>query len=150
VNIERRTGDLFHQLDLPAWGHGVNCAGAMGRGIAVSFKAMFPAMFVEYRARCRRRELAPGDVFAWETTDHPCIRVVYNLATQPDWRGSATLENIGASVERMALLAAQAGIDRVGVPRIGAGLGGLTWEAVEATLKAAHGPGVTLVVVSPS
>lgn len=157
MEIEYRTGNLFHQTDLPAWGHGVNCAGAMGRGIAVSFKAFFPEMFEEYASRCRLGALKPGDVFAWEPTAHErdhtdyatTLKVVYNLATQPDWKRSATVENIRVSIERMAFLAAQDKIDRVGIPRIGAGLGGLSWDAVEITLKAVHGPGVTLVVVTP-
>lgn len=160
MNIEHRTGNLFHQTDLLAWGHGVNCAGAMGRGIAVSFKAFFPEMFEEYASRCRLGVLKPGDVFAWEPTaserdhtdhaDHAAtLKVVYNLATQPDWKRSATLENIRVSIERMAYLAICDGITHVGIPRIGAGLGGLTWDAVELALKVATGPGVTLVVVTP-
>lgn len=155
MNLEYRSGNLFDQW-LPAWGHGVNCVGAMGRGIAVAFKSFFPEMFEEYRTRCLTGALKPGDVFAWEPTERerslvtlPDVRIVYNLATQPDWRHSATLANIGESVARMALIAAKDGIDRVGIPRIGAGLGGLSWDAVEVTLKAVHGPGVTLVVVTP-
>lgn len=158
MNIEYRTGNLFQQKDLIAWGHGVNCAGAMGRGIAVAFREYFPEMFKEYASRCRLGALKPGDVFAWEPLPSEqvnihyarSLKVVYNLATQPDWNHTATLAYIKASIERMVVLAAKDGISHVGIPRIGAGLGGLTWEAVEATLKAAHGPGVTLVVVSPA
>jgi O-acetyl-ADP-ribose deacetylase (regulator of RNase III) len=38
MSIEARTGDLFAQPDLTALAHGCNCAGAMGKGIAVPFK----------------------------------------------------------------------------------------------------------------
>jgi O-acetyl-ADP-ribose deacetylase (regulator of RNase III) len=162
MNIEYRTGNLFHQTDLLAWGHGVNCAGAMGRGIAVSFKAFFPEMFEEYASRCRLGVLKPGDVFAWEAAipgnpGHPGVpdgRVtIYNLATQPDWKHSATLTYITKAVERMAFLAVSAGIKKIGIPRIGAGLGGLGWMDVEVALLsvcAAHKDlDVTLVVVTP-
>lgn len=36
--VEYRIGDLFAQDDVDAIGHGVNCVGAMGAGIAVVFR----------------------------------------------------------------------------------------------------------------
>jgi O-acetyl-ADP-ribose deacetylase (regulator of RNase III) len=59
------TGDLFN-LGLPAVGHGCNCAGAMGAGIAVEFKRWFPAMYQQYRRRCQQGGLQLGDVFVWD------------------------------------------------------------------------------------
>lgn len=72
-----------------------------------------------------------GDVFIWVAAD----KVVYNLATQPVPGPSATLAAIHRSVRRALKDAEQRGIDRVGVPRLGAGLGGLDWPSVEATLR---------------
>lgn len=145
MNIEYRQGDLFAQPDLKAIAHGVNCQGAMGKGIALQFKARWPDMYQEYATRCQLGALKVGDVFVWETPE----LTVYNLATQPDWRHSATLDNIRKCTERMAFIAKRDGITRVGVPRIGAGLGGLAWIAVALEWEKAHGPGVTLVVVTP-
>ena len=57
------TGDLF-DLGLPAIGHGCNCSGSMGAGIAVQFKRRFAAMYQEYRragsGTARRGRLSPG------------------------------------------------------------------------------------------
>ena len=145
MNLENRKGDLFDQPDLKAIAHGVNCQGAMGKGIALQFKARWPDMYQEYATRCQLGALKVGDVFVWETPE----LTIYNLATQPDWRHSATLSAIRASAERMALIAKRDGITRIGVPRIGAGLGGLAWQAVALELVRAQGPGVTLVVVTP-
>lgn len=55
MSIEEGTGDLFAQPDLRALAHGCNCAGAMGKGIAVPFKQRWPRMYEEYRARWRAR-----------------------------------------------------------------------------------------------
>ena len=123
MNVELRTGDLFEQPDLKAIAHGVNCAGAMSRGISVGFRQRWPEMYEEYRLRCELRLLRVGDVFEWE--EGPVT--IFNLATQPDGKHPATLPNIRSSVERMAHVARLRGIDRVGIPRIGAGLGGLAW-----------------------
>jgi O-acetyl-ADP-ribose deacetylase (regulator of RNase III) len=127
------TGDLF-DLGLPAVGHGCNCAGAMGAGIAVEFKRRFPAMYQEYRRRCRQGSFRLGDIFVWD--EQPDL-VVYNLATQSVPRPSATLKAIDASVRAALDDAERRGLPRLGVPRIGAGLGGLSWADVAATLRQA-------------
>jgi O-acetyl-ADP-ribose deacetylase (regulator of RNase III) len=61
---------------------------------------------------------------------------VFNLGTQKSWRTKAEMQMIDATVRAMVRLAEQKGIKRVGLPRIGAGLGGLPWEQVRAALKA--------------
>lgn len=123
-------GDLF-AADLPAIGHGVNCAAAMGRGIAVEFRRRWPDMFEEYRTRCRAGSLRPGDVFVWRAPD----RVIFNLATQQTWRTPATLSAIETSLSRTLDLCSDLGVDRIGLPRIGAGLGGLVWSDVRAVIE---------------
>ena len=32
-----------------SYAHGCNCAGAMGKGIAVQFKSKYPDMYLEYK-----------------------------------------------------------------------------------------------------
>jgi O-acetyl-ADP-ribose deacetylase (regulator of RNase III) len=138
------TGDLF-ELGLPALGHGCNCAGSMGAGIAKQFKQRFPEMYREYRQRCQRGQFSLGDIFVWQDDD----LVIYNLATQPVPRPSATLQAIDTSIRAALVDADQRGLPRIGVPRIGAGLGGLGWPDVAAVLDAAAADHpADLVVVS--
>jgi O-acetyl-ADP-ribose deacetylase (regulator of RNase III) len=129
------TGDLF-DLGLPAVGHGCNCAGAMGAGIAVEFKRRFPAMYQVYRRRCRQGSFRLGDIFVWD--EEPGL-VVYNLATQSVPRPSATLRAIDTSIRAALADAERRGLARLAVPRIGAGLGGLAWPDVEAVLRQPNG-----------
>lgn len=137
-------GDLFG-LGLPAIGHGCNCVGAMGAGIATEFRGRWPEMYVAYRALCRSGRFRLGDVFPWDGGDV----VVYNLATQPVPGPSATLDAIRTAVGRALEDASARGLARVGVPRIGAGLGGLAWPDVEAALRAVGDASpVELVAVS--
>jgi O-acetyl-ADP-ribose deacetylase (regulator of RNase III) len=140
------TGDLF-EIELPAIGHGCNCAGAMGAGIAKEFKRRYPDMYVEYRRRCRIGQFQLGDIFVWPTDG----LVVYNLATQPVPRPSATLDAIDTSVRRALVDVHRRKIPKLGLPRIGAGLGGLPWPDVAAVLEAAaRQSAIELVVVSLS
>jgi O-acetyl-ADP-ribose deacetylase (regulator of RNase III) len=139
------TGDLF-DLGLPAIGHGCNCAGAMGAGIAVEFKRRFPDMYQEYRRRCRQGSFRLGDVFVW---DREPDLVVYNLATQPVPRPSATLTAIDTAVRAALADAEERDVVALGVPRVGAGLGGLAWpEVAEVLRRAGEDSTVELIAVS--
>ncbi len=124
-------GDLFAATDLAALAHGCNCAGAMGKGIAVQFKERFPAMYAEYWRRCADGLFRPGDVFIWNA---PSGVTVFNLGTQKTWNTRATLPAVAEALHKMTLMAGVRGIKRIGLPRIGAGLGGLPWEDVKAEL----------------
>jgi O-acetyl-ADP-ribose deacetylase (regulator of RNase III) len=63
------------------------------------------------------------------------MRMAQHLGTQKTWRTPATLEAITESVRRMIAVAEERGIEYIALPRIGAGLGGLSWDLVKATLE---------------
>jgi O-acetyl-ADP-ribose deacetylase (regulator of RNase III) len=123
-------GDLFQTANLRAFAHGCNCAGAMGKGIGVEFRARFPRMYDAYKARCAAGLFVPGGVFTWREGD----LTVFNLGTQKTWRSKALLPAIKTSVAKMIEEAEATGLSDVGLPRIGAGLGGLEWATVRELL----------------
>lgn len=123
-------GDLFNTDGIRAYAHGCNCVGAMNAGVAVAFKKRWPLMFEEYAARCADRRFHLGDVFMWSDGDV----VVYNLATQEHWKKKAKLPALARALRKMVELATNAGVERIGLPRIGAGLGGLDWNRVKSML----------------
>jgi O-acetyl-ADP-ribose deacetylase (regulator of RNase III) len=54
VPIEFVSGDLFaNAQEVEAFGHGCNCQGSMGAGIARTFRQHYPKMYEQYRARCK-------------------------------------------------------------------------------------------------
>lgn len=124
-------GDLFHHEGLPALAHGCNCAGAMGKGIAVEFRKRFPAMYEEYRRRCSDGRFRLGDVFTWSEGE----RTVFNLGTQRTWQTKAQLGAVESATREMVRVAEERGLPRIGLPRIGAGLGGLAWRDVRDLLE---------------
>ena len=126
-----KDGDIFSTPGISAFAHGCNCAGAMGKGIAIVFKERWPRMFCEYRQRCRNGTFNPGDVFLWEENKE----LVFNLATQKTWRTKATLEAVAESLATMAEIAEMKGVTEIALPRVGAGLGGLRWEEVKAIMS---------------
>lgn len=138
-------GDIFHIPDVNNYAHGCNCAGAMGKGIAVTFKEKFPRMYQEYKQLCRNKQFTPGDVFMYNYGGG----MVFNLGTQQSWTTKATIEAVATSLEKMLQLAKENQVDKIALPKIGAGLGKLDWDDVKQVIdrQAAAYPGITLFVV---
>ena len=138
-------GDIFNISGVSSYAHGCNCAGAMGKGIALQFRSKYPEMYSEYKAMCKDGIYKPGDVFDYNYGDGH----IYNLGTQVSWKTKAQLEYIENSVERMLELAALDNVTKIALPAIGAGLGGLNWNDVKEILNrvSANYPNIELYVV---
>jgi O-acetyl-ADP-ribose deacetylase (regulator of RNase III) len=130
-----------------AFGHGCNCEGVMG-GLAAKVEQRWPAMAADYRAACRAGTFTVGGVLPW--LDRETDVWIYNLATQQHPGADARLDAIADSVRAALSHARENGIRTIYLPRIGAGIGGLDWDDVRATLELVDGEAeeVDLVVVS--
>lgn len=115
-----RTGNLFDS-DAPALGHGVNCAGLMGAGIAKTFREKYPHNYENYKAACQAGQLKPGGVHVnYEHGKH-----IINMASQRMPGADASYEWLFESALRAARGAVKKGLDRIAIPMIGCGIGGL-------------------------
>lgn len=128
-------GNIFKLAGVHAYAHGCNCAGAMGRGIAVQFKERYPEMYREYLRRCKVGEFCPGDVYLYKNEKE----AVFNLGTEKHWRLGAELSFVEQSLTGMVELAKAHHIDRIALPRIAAGLGKLDWEEVKTVINRVAG-----------
>jgi O-acetyl-ADP-ribose deacetylase (regulator of RNase III) len=102
----------------------------MGAGIATGFRDRYPAMFAEYRRRCKAdpRLFNLGDCWLWKADDQPWV---FNLGTQEGvWRARASYDAIGAALRSLRAQADVEGVGSVAMPRIGTGYGGLSWKKV--------------------
>ena len=123
-------GDIFRIDGVSSYAHGCNCAGAMGKGIAVQFKSKYPDMYLEYKQLCKENKFCPGDVFDYDYGNGH----IYNLGTQATWRTRAKIEYIEKALIQMLELAKRDNVTAIALPAIGAGLGGLKWDDVKAIL----------------
>lgn len=124
-------GNIFNLPDVKNYAHGCNCAGAMGKGIALQFKEKYSQMYLEYKKCCKDGDFNLGDVFPYNYGEG----TVFNLGTQKSWKTKAELDAIGESFQKMLLYAHQNKIDKIALPKIGAGLGGLVWDDVKAIIN---------------
>ncbi len=164
MTVSYITGDLFDpSLKFDALAHGCNCSGVMGAGIAREFKRRYPAMFRAYKLECDFGRFKPGVCWGywpntltrWNDAENPAptTPAVFNLATQRRPGPRATLGAIQASIASMLQQCRtnpEWEICRIGMPRIGCGLGGLNWNMVMPLIEyeAERVPAVEIVVVS--
>ncbi len=125
-------GDLF-EAKVDAIGHGCNCVGAMGAGIALQFRKHWPEMYWIYNDLCKKKIFKLGGAMYWQ--DPRSGTWIYNLATQEFPGANAELSAIEKSLRVMLSHAQANDIMTIGLPRIGSGIGGLEWGDVRDVIK---------------
>jgi O-acetyl-ADP-ribose deacetylase (regulator of RNase III) len=132
-NVKHIVGDLFSS-ELPALGQGVNIDGLMGAGVAKLFRQRFPRMYQDYKYACQHRELDAGALHTFREDG----TWVLNLASQDRPGANARIDWLASSLVDAFEFAQERSLQGFALPRIGAGIGGLTHgEAVEAMHSAA-------------
>ena len=101
------------------------------KGIAkVEMRNRWPRMYDEYRSRCHEQQFKLGDVFVWEEGG----TTIFNLGTQRSWKTRAELPAIKQSWGPCYDWPSNVASRKIGLPKIGAGLGGLNWAKVKGLL----------------
>lgn len=122
-----KEGNIFNLKDIVNYAHGCNCAGAMGKGIALQFKERYPSMYLEYKNLCKVGSFNLGDVFIYDTGNG----FIFNLGTQKKWKTKADKDAIKTALQKMLSFASSHNVQNIALPKIGAGLGGLNWADVK-------------------
>jgi O-acetyl-ADP-ribose deacetylase (regulator of RNase III) len=105
----------------------VNTVGVMGKGIAKTFKDIYPEMFKRYLQLCETKQFDIGNLWLYKT-EH---KWVLNFPTKKHWRNPSTLEFIEAGLRKFADSYSRENITSVAFPQLGCGNGELKWEEVE-------------------
>ena len=148
--IELRHGDVL-KARAEALVNTVNCAGVMGRGIALQFRKAFPGNFKAYKAFCDRKALRPGIMFVYDLGRLENPRYVINFPTKRHWRGKSKIEDIRDGLKALIQQVRQRGISSVAIPPLGCGLGGLDWSTVRGMIEEAFvaAPEVQVLLYEP-
>lgn len=153
MSLVEYAGDLF-RANAAAIGHGVNCRGLMGAGIAKEFRRRWPNMYDEYRKLCEERLLQPGQIYPYriarDPEEDPSPWYVINVASQEYPGPDASYEWLESGVRAALDFCTDRGLVSLALPRIGCGIGGLSWEKVRDTLERVQLEyGVELEIWSP-
>jgi len=147
--IEMRTGDIL-AAEVEAIVNPVNCVGVMGRGLALQFKSAYPANFTAYKAACDNGLVRPGQMFVVDT-GRLVPRYIVNFPTKRHWRDNSLMQDIDDGLAALSREVRERRITSIGIPPLGAGLGGLPWDQVLARITATFQPvpGVAVEVYLP-
>lgn len=97
----------------------------LGTGLALKFSKKWPEVQGKFKKYARGGKFTGGDIWVCEASDnHPGL--IY-LATQPDMY-HATIPYLRKAVKTMAKWAEKSEVDSIAIPKIGSGLGKLSWE----------------------
>jgi len=148
--IEFRQGNLL-DADAEALVNTVNTVGVSGKGIALMFKESFPDNFRAYEAISKAGALMPGGLFVTERQDMLGPRWIINFATKKHWRQPSHLPWIQAGLAALREEILDRGIQSIAIPPLGAGNGGLEWNAVRPLIAQALADlDCTVIVYEPT
>lgn len=149
--IEEAQGNLLH-ADADALVNTVNCAGVMGKGIALQFKQAYPEMAKAYERACQRGEVQPGRMLVWATDALTGPRYIINFPTKREWYNKSRYEDIDRGLDALIEEVRRLDIKSVAVPPLGCGNGGLSWSRVRPMIEAAFAavPDVRVFLFAPA
>lgn len=124
--LQVKTGNLFDS-QAKTLVNTVNCAGVMGKGIALEFKRRFPEMYQEYVELCRRNLVKPGVPYLYQNLFGDSI---LNFPTKNHWRLPSKLSYIQDGLQWFREHYQENHIDSIAFPALGCGAGGLSWNVV--------------------
>jgi len=116
-------GDLF-QSPAHALVNTVNTIGVMGKGIAKTFKIIYPEMFKRYQHLCETKKLTIGRLWLYKTPN----KWILNFPTKTTWREPSQVEYIEKGLKAFVNGYAEQGITSIAFPALGCGNGELNWE----------------------
>jgi O-acetyl-ADP-ribose deacetylase (regulator of RNase III) len=123
--IQYQKGDIF-ESKAHVIVNTVNCQGIMGKGLALSFKQKYPAMFRVYQQECRTGKLRIGKPTLYQES----MPWILNFPTKDSWRANSKLEYLQKGLEFLVAHYRNAGIKSIAFPKLGALNGKLSWDEV--------------------
>jgi len=136
--VTEMTGDIFSDeeaiLIIP-----VNCVGVMGAGLAKEYKRKFPSQFKRYKEECDSGFLNIGYpiIICYTREDANAIPHIM-FPTKFHWRDPSKLEYIESGLNYLSRILKHFNclneINRMNVPALGCGLGGLNYGDVKSVI----------------
>ena len=134
--IHYTKGNLL-EADAEALVNAVNTVGVMGKGIALLFKQRFPENMKQYALACKQGRVVTGKMFATETYELMGPRWIVNFPTKQHWRDQSQMQWVVDGLADLRQFIIDNDIRSIAIPALGAGLGGLAWDAVKGEIEVA-------------
>ena len=123
-------GNIFSLKDTEALVDPVNCVGIAGAGLAKAFREKFPEEHLRYVDACKSGMLRSGKVFVCKINNHDKFKYIVYFPTKRHWTEKSTISMVTTGLLSLVQAIKQNNIKSIAIPRIGCGLGGLSWNVV--------------------
>lgn len=142
------TDASIFDLDVQALVNPVNCVGISGAGLAKEFARRYPDNDLRYRDACLKHLIVPGRGLI--TQGNPDGKFIVNFPTKRHWRDASRIEDVVRGLRNLHRELVRREIESVGMPALGAGLGGLHWPSVQHAIeKEFEGSPIEVLVCLP-
>ena len=116
--------------------HQTNCCGVMGSGIAKAIRSKYPDVYKEYKQLCEQNKDNKKTLLGTVQAVPSKGKVILNCFGQENF-GPGLQTDYDALRSCFKIInerAKEIGFTRVGMPKIGAGLGGGDWKIISAII----------------
>ena len=121
--ITYKNGSIFTS-DMQVLVNTVNCFGAMGKGIALEYKTLYPDMYKKYRKFCLNGQLRIGQLYLWSNG----INHVLNFPTKNHWKQDSSVHILEQGLINFVNTYKKRGVKSIAFPQLGCQNGGLNWD----------------------
>ena len=150
--IKEIRGNLL-EANAEAFVNAVNCAGVMGKGIALQFRQKFSEdYFKDYKCACQNGDLTIGKVQVYSLNSKTNPSFIVNFPTKNHWREKSRIEYIKSGMQSLVETIEKYKIKSIAMPALGCGLGGLDWDNVKSLIEKAFAqmPDVEVLLFVPN
>jgi len=116
------------QSDAPYVVNTVNCAGTMGKGVALSISKRHPEIVPRYKEMCKAKVLRPGSIALARAKSG---QLILNMATKDHYWSPSKSDWVGSGLFYLTQILINEEPGRIALPPPGAGNGGLRPAAVQ-------------------
>jgi len=125
--------------------HGVAPGDHFDSGLALSLREQWPALAKDFRHYCHTAHPKAGEAWLWSAATGQRIVTLLTQEAAPGERGAgrpgrAHLEHVNHALRALHTLAETESFRSLAVPRLGTGVGGLSWDEVRPLIEQHLGP----------
>lgn len=123
-------GDLF-ESNAQVLVNTVNTEGVMGKGIAKTFKYVYPEMFEKYKNFCDNNQFNVGMLYLYKSEN----KWILNFPTKTQWKKKSEIKYIEDGLKKFAETYKDKNINSIAFPQLGCGNGNLNWADVKPVME---------------
>lgn len=133
--IKNVTGDILLS-DAQAIAHGIAPHDHFNQGLALALRERFPSMAKDFRHFCHLENPKPGKSWFWAGPEKVVICLMTQEAAEDETAhpGKASSGHVANALKDLREMILKEKLTSIALPRLATGVGGLSWDKMEALI----------------